>query len=377
MKEESNSKMDILVLGNSGCGKTTMVKALAGVENVLEEKKISIYESNVWPLRLIDTKGLETNLFDIFKRFLKVKKETNGKDIDVSEKGLEAVWLCVDGTSSVTFEKNINEMLKVIKGWKNIPVFVVITKSYSELERKVNVKLINKIFEDKKDTNFKKAIPVVALEYIINKDYTIVPFGLDDLCLETMNVFPECKKMNLNKKEKMQKVQLRCTAHASVVTASGIAATVAYLDKTNLGDLKVLVALEMGMTLLILKLYKIDYSEIIVKKLVGGDAISAVAKAIAGKFDPSQKVDAIVAGSVVFALGESVIAASEAISSGKLNIDHIQEYVTDKMKEYPIVNKISTFIENNKETLENANIEDLVKLLKKELTGGKTKKANA
>ena len=47
------------------------------------------------------------------------------------------------------------------------------------------------------------------------------------------------------------------------------------------------------------------------------------------------------------------------------------------MKEYPIVNKISTFIDNNKETLENANIEDLVKLLKKELTGGKTKKANA
>ena len=57
-------KMNVLILGNSGAGKSTLIKAIAGVEvqtgvGEAVTQKISIYESSIWPFRLIDTKGFE------------------------------------------------------------------------------------------------------------------------------------------------------------------------------------------------------------------------------------------------------------------------------------------------------------------------------
>ena len=62
-------KMNVLIVGNSGAGKSTLIKAIAGVEvqpgvGEAVTQNISVYESSTWPIRFIDTKGFEHDVFE-------------------------------------------------------------------------------------------------------------------------------------------------------------------------------------------------------------------------------------------------------------------------------------------------------------------------
>lgn len=134
-------KMNVLVLGASGAGKSTLIKAVSGANIMIGvgegvTDRIDIYESDTWPLRFIDTKGFEYNILQQNKAIKQVKAFTKQQIKDDEEKsdklGVDAVWYCVEGTSRRTFSNNIELMSRAIKGWKGVPVFAVITKSYSE-----------------------------------------------------------------------------------------------------------------------------------------------------------------------------------------------------------------------------------------------------
>ena len=137
-----NKMMNVLVLVASGAGKSTLIKAISGAEVMTgvgegNTQKIDVYESDTWSIRCIDTKGFEYNIFEQWRTIRQVKKYTKSQLADVEETqsneiGVDAVWYCVEGTARRTFTHNITLMNKAIKGWKNIPIFAVITKSYSE-----------------------------------------------------------------------------------------------------------------------------------------------------------------------------------------------------------------------------------------------------
>ena len=59
-------------------------------------------------------------------------------------------------------------MNKAIKNWKNIPVFAVITKSYSEKDIPKNIKAVEESFSKSRGINLKGILPIIAEEYIIN-----------------------------------------------------------------------------------------------------------------------------------------------------------------------------------------------------------------
>ena len=144
-----DGKMNVLVLGNSGAGKSTLIKAISGIEvqtGVGEgnTQKIDVYESSTWPIRCIDTKGFEYSKLEQFKTIWQVKKFTR-EQVALSQKdqdggvGIDAVWYCIEGTARRTFSYNIEMMNRAVRKWKNIPVFVVITKSYSEADIEENI----------------------------------------------------------------------------------------------------------------------------------------------------------------------------------------------------------------------------------------------
>jgi len=59
---EEIKKMNVLVLGNSGAGKSTLIEAISGTEVTTgvgegNTQRIGVYESTIWPIRCIDTKG--------------------------------------------------------------------------------------------------------------------------------------------------------------------------------------------------------------------------------------------------------------------------------------------------------------------------------
>lgn len=374
---ESNRKMNVLVLGNSGAGKSTLIKAISGAEVKTAvggsvTQKINVYESTTWPIRCIDTKGFEYKWLEQQKTIRQVKKYTKEQlteevNEDGTEPGIDAVWYCVDGCSKRVFDDNINMMNKSIKGWKNIPVFAVITKSLSENEIAENIEAVNNAFaKSRRAVNLQKVIPVVAEPYYI-KSEVVEQMGIEELCQSTLDCFDEAKRISRENRDRMILEQKRFTSNALVAGATAAAAVTGAVP-TPFPDSVVLVPLETGLTKGVLKIYNVDFSGELVTAIIGSTVITNIAKAalnvlkavpIAGSI-----LNAVVAGFFVGALGEAIIALSEAVYLGKLNqndIDKVVEFVSDKIKTNAVFGFAVSYLEKNADKLIGKSAKEITK----------------
>lgn len=372
---ETKELMNVIVLGASGAGKSTLIKAISGTEVVTgvgegNTQKIDLYESSTWPIRLIDTKGFEFNLIEQWKTIRQVKKFTKeqlAEPTDENEKGsgVDAVWYCVEGTSRRTFSHNIELMNKAIKGWKNIPVYAVITKSYSEADIPENIEAIQQAFAKSKAVNLKKIIPVVAEEYQITDEIKVPPKGIDDLVLQTLDCYDEAKEISKESRNRMILEQHRYTANAIVGGTAASAAVIGAI-KFNFADSLLLVPLETGMTKAIFKTYKVNVSADLIKAVVGSAGITLVAKSLCNALKPipiaGEVINGVVAGVIVEALGQAVIATTEAIFVGKIQpnqIDGIVELVLNKIKENELLDVTIQYLEKNSDKLTGMKSKDI------------------
>ncbi|MEE0061077.1 MAG: GTPase [Acutalibacteraceae bacterium] len=377
----SNSKMNILVVGNSGVGKSTLINAISGTEaqtgvGESNTQEISIYESNTWPMMLIDTKGFEYNHWEQQKTIKQIKKFTKknlGND-ENTNLGIDAVWFCVDGTSKRISDDHINMMNKAIKGWKNIPIFAVVTKSFSELEIEENKQAVQEAFEKVDKTNLKNVIPVVAKPYAITNEIVVQPRGIDELCLATIECSEEAKSISAENKLRMTLQQKRYNANAIVVgaTAAGIVVGAVPIP---FADSFILIPIETGLTKSILKIYGVKFSGELISSLVGSTAITNVAKAAISSLKAipniaSSVINAVVAGFFVAALGEAVIGLAEAICRGVIDvekIDSVVNYTSEKLKENPMLGFVVEYIENNADELNGKSAKEIYKTIEKAL----------
>ena len=370
---ETNKKMNVLVLGASGAGKSTLIKAISGTEIVTgvgegDTQKISVYESETWPIRFIDTKGFEYNIIEQWKTIRQVNKYTKDQVADGQDRGsgIDAVWYCVEGTARRMFTNNIELMNKSVKGWKNIPIFAVITKSYSEIDIPENIEAINKAFAKTKHINLKGVIPVVAEEYHINSEVSVEPKNIDDLCVATLNCMDEAKEIAKDNLERMILEQKRYTANAVTAGAATTAAVVGAVPFA-FADAFLLVPLETSLTKGIFKIYDVDFSGQLVSGIVGSTMITNIAKGILKvATDKIPIAGAILNGTVaaviVEALGQAVIAASELIYKGQLDpkkIDQIVEYIVNKVRESKYVGSTITYLEKNADKIQNKKSKDI------------------
>lgn len=375
---EEEKMMNVLVLGASGAGKSTLIKAISGIEVMTgvgegNTQRIQVYESQTWPIRFIDTKGFEYNFLKQLQTIHQIKKYTKqqASETDENNPGIDAVWYCVDGTVRRMFADNIELMNKAIKGWKNVPVFSVLTKSYSEKDIPENIEAIQQAFAKSKSVNLKKIIPVVAEEYAINDEVTVMPKGIEELCVQTLDCVDEAKAINKENRERMVLLQKRYTANAVTAGAAGSAAVVGAIP-FDFADAIVLVPLETALTKGIFKVYGVNFSGELVSGIVGSAIITNIAKgiikALTGKIPVAGAVlNGIVAAVVVEALGQSVIAASEAIYKGKLDstqIDMVVDFVMEKTKENKIIGASVAYLESNADKLQGKKAKDIFEAIK-------------
>lgn len=388
---DENRKMNILVLGSSGAGKSTLIKAVSGVEvqtGVGEgnTQKIDVYESDTWHMRFIDTKGFEYKRIEQLKTIRQVKKFTKEqveifKTDEDNAVGIDAVWYCVEGTTRRIFSDNIEMMNKATKGWKNVPVFAVITKSYSEPDKAENIEAISLAFAKNKAVNLQKIIPVVAEAYQINDDTIVPPQGIEELCNATLECFAEAKQISEENRLRMILEQKRYSAHA-LVAGSSAAAIAVGAAPFSFADSLILVPLETAMTKGLFKIYDIQFTTDIIGSVVGSAAITNIAKAALGQLKnilnlatmvAAGVVNAVVAGFFVSALGEAVIALCEAARSGKVDIskiDQITEFLVNKMKESPILDSVITYLEKNADKLQGKSAKEIFKSIDKAAKNG-------
>jgi len=383
---ENIRKMNVLVLGNSGAGKSTLIKAISGAEvktavGASVTQKIDVYESTTWPIRCIDTKGFEYKWFEQQKTIWQIKRFTKQQlaaevDEEGNEPGIDAVWYCVDGCAKRVFYENIQMMNKSIRGWKNIPVFAVITKSLSEAEIAENVEAVNNAFAKGKAINLQKVIPVVAEPYYI-KSEVVEQMGIEELCEATLDCFEEAKKISNENRKRMILEQKRFTANTLTAGAT-TAGVVVGAAPISFADSLILVPLETALTKGIFKIYGMDFSGDLVTAVIGSTAITNVAKTAVSTLKTIPNIagnvlNAVVAGFFVGAIGEAVIALSEAIYLGKVDkdkIDNIVEFVSDKLKNNAVLAFVVSYIEKNADKLQGKSAKEIFGIIDKAVKDG-------
>ena len=380
-----DGKMNVLVLGNSGAGKSTLIKAISGIEvqtGVGEgnTQKIDVYESSTWPIRCIDTKGFEYSKLEQFKTIWQVKKFTR-EQVALSQKdqdggvGIDAVWYCIEGTARRTFSYNIEMMNRAVRKWKNIPVFVVITKSYSEADIEENIQAVRSAFAKNNHINLQAIIPVVAEAYQINDETVVTPRGIEVLCSATLDRSEMAISSSEENKNRMILEQKRFTANA-LVTGATAAAIVVGAVPVPFADSLILVPLETGLTKGILKVYGVEFTGELITSIVGSTAITNVARAALSALKTIPNIagsvlNAVVAGFFVAALGEAVIALSEALYTGKIDREKISsavDFVSDKLSSNPALSAGVKYLESHSDKLQGQSAKEIFGSVQKALT---------
>lgn len=336
-------KGNVLVIGNSGVGKSTLINAVLG-ENAAKtgygiagtSRELHIYENEEIPFRVIDTVGFEPTFFKERQAINAVKKwshnstKTGGEDTQIN-----VIWVCVDGTSRKLFPKTIKTIANAISMWSSVPIIAVITKSYSLPDRDSNIEMVKEAFATHKkcNKNLSRIIPVVASTYVLNENAYAAPEGIMELIDATNDLLPEGIKAAEVDVANYKLSRKRVLAHSVVGVATAAATIVGavpipFSDAFLLGPCEVL---EVNSLAQIYGVTKDEEARVFLDSIIDVGTVGAAAKlAISGlKSIPginlgASVINAAIAGSIVAAIGEGSIYAFEQVYLGKKSLDDIE-----------------------------------------------------
>lgn len=365
----TNLTGNVLVIGNSGVGKSTLINAVLGAEVAATgwgsrgtTRELEIYDSPNIPFRIIDSIGFEPSFFKERKAINAAKKWSK----DCAKKGQEdnqinVIWFCVEGTKSKLFEKDMQCLSRATAMWKSIPVIVVITKSYSKPDRIKNKEMIQSVFkEQKKYTTVPPIIPVVAQEFLIDENTFVAPDGISELIDKTNELMPDGLKYAKHDLDSFILNRKRALAHAVVTTATASAVAIAAVP-LPFSDAFLITPIEIAEINAIASIYEIgktEKSKRFLNSIVDVGAVSLAAKTLisALKLVPGINIavgvlNALVAGVIVSVLGEGAIYAFEQVYLGYKTIDDIDwvhNLIESKLSD-TIIEKIKPILEKLKD----------------------------
>jgi uncharacterized protein (DUF697 family) len=210
-------------------------------------------------------------------------------------------------------------------------VIVIITKSYSEPDRKDNIEMVNTAFAKQKrySKNLRKVIPVVAEQFILNDNAFAPPEGISELIEATNDLMPEGAKAGKEDIASFTLKRKRAFSHG-LVGMSTSAAVVVGAVPIPFPDAFFLLTIETAEINGIARIYGIrntEESKRFFNSIIQAGTIGVAAKgglnalkAIPGVNIGASALNAIVAGSIVAALGEVTIYAFEQVYLGKKSI---------------------------------------------------------
>ncbi len=330
---------NVLVIGNSGVGKSTLINAVLGEERaktgwgvVGTTGRLELYESENIPFRLIDTVGFEpskeSKAIKAVKKWSKNSAKEGHEDTQIN-----IIWFCVDGIAAKLFQKTIENLSKATKMWGSVPVIVVITKSFAIPDRERNIEMVNNAFAKQKHSkNLRKVIPVVASTFVLNDSAFAAPEGITELIDATNELMPEGIKAGASDVAAFNLARKRALAQ-SLVGVSTTAAVVVGAVPIPFADALLLAPIEMAEAKGLGLLYAVgknEKSKQFFNTIVEVGTVSAAAKtaisalkAIPGINIGASVLNAIIAGSIVAALGEGTIYAFEQVYLGKKTVEDI------------------------------------------------------
>lgn len=345
------TKCNVLMIGNSGAGKSTLVNAAFDSSNVATvgnfgggmTQKLTIYYNEELNYSIIDTKGLELGILAQQGTLSQVrgyiKNVIKEGDVDAA---IDVVWYCVDSQGKRFYKENVKQIEAVYKYFPNVPVIIVLTKSYcskpDRIENEQKVKETLEKYDKKGKINLCEILSVNSAPFRDANESTIAPFGISDLIDETNKILPEAKKTS---EENMLRGKMKLTKkHANMtVSACASAAVVVGISPIPFADAPILTTVQTGMIKAITNIYNINPSTILTVMIDGAivtgtakTALSAI-KAIPGLYVLGELLNGIVAGVVTVTIGEVTIVLCEKITAGEFSDqdkDRIEEIVSKR-----------------------------------------------
>lgn len=330
---------NVLIIGKTGVGKSTLLNAILEeeivktgmVSPVTNTSGFKFYERSGIPFRICDSIGFELDeksrerSVTLIKDFCEERRETNTFD-----SFLHAVWYCVSSDSDrlELFEAQfINDLPK------DLPVVLVVTKSYRKLHSERLIKELKKIYPDIKILDY---VSVLAKDEDEDDcDYGEKPqraFGLDDLKRITV----ECTKRQKNNWLEIQRsiIEKKKQEARKIVSVTAMASFGEGFFPLPFSDAIAIVPTQLGMLAGITKVFDITVSDDILKSvitsligtagvtIVGRSAASGLIKMIPGV---GTVVGGVIGGTtasvLTTALGEAYIGVMQMIVEGKLSQD--------------------------------------------------------
>ena len=175
-------RVNILVAGKTGVGKTTLINAVfgsrVGVTGVGEPvtKKVAQYEPPGLPLRLWDTRGLETAAFQ--ETLDAVEQAVEGAAASGRpEDRVHIAWVCIAEPGGRV--EDADRQLATLCRRHGMPVVAVLTKAFGSQEFEAEVRRLL--------PGVDAVVPVMAEAY---KVPPVEARGLPDLVAETLRLLP-------------------------------------------------------------------------------------------------------------------------------------------------------------------------------------------
>lgn len=284
---------------------------------------------------------------------------------------IHMLWFCVDATSKRFTKQTIKTVEEVKKEWKDVPIIVILTKSFFIAEDEDNIKMVKETFcKVAKKTGMPLAIiPVLAQP---PKGENIVSRGIEELIQITEANLDEAVKAS---DEAVRKYDLKCKKIKSQTLTVGAATSGAVVGAIPIDfpDAVVLTPLETLLISGIARVYKLDQSDELVKKvitrIVEAGTISMIAKTAINKLKlipgianiAADVLNAIIAGIIVFGIGEAASVIMEKVYVGDidpLDLGWINAIVEDTMG--TMVKKVSEIVSVDQGEV---SVKDILKVL--------------
>lgn len=333
----TNDKANVLLIGNAGSGKSTLIHAILDDRATKTSigkrgaERMDIYEDDAVPFRLIDTKSIEHNRFHKIRATRQIEKwmKTNYRE-ENRDRQISMIWYCVDAMSARLFSENIKMLKSVTKVWNDIPIIVVLTKSYSEPHREGYEELIEYMIEKygKGKMNVVDVISVVAQEFPIDEYTVIPPYGLDDLMDRTVELTPEALRMATVAVSNYQLNMKRKLAHGFTATVTAGSALVG-ATPIPIADAAILVPAQTALVQGISKIYGMPTkNSSVIRTIVECGTVSIPARMAVSSLKAAfpgvgNAINAIVAAVLSGAIGEISIMIMDRIYTGKIKDDDL------------------------------------------------------